>query len=452
MNLSAPLRKEMHELCSVYLLERMTIEQAARLEKLVINNVDACQFFVESMSLDAHLQWGAIPSAEGFRFISDQSEPLSQKEVKAASRRIAKLPRTTIWDNTKRKLMRNSSLFALTGGVFLFFVFLMIIFSWSSPEGAILANSHHAIWSTETLPIEKNGRIEVGTKNELLEGSAELLFSTGVKVMITAPATFQITGKNKISLSRGMLLANVTTEEGKGFTVETPSGFVTDLGTVFGVEVNLAGTSSVQVFKGKVQLASSSGVKIALSAGKTMQCKVGEEEWEPSEKLSTEFYTALQKNSNTLKRDIVFVHRIGNGIPGADRYEGISYLMYSKTPVEERFAEGLKSPWDIYTQHFMVVHFDDTTERWLFQENQTYHEFKPTSTDLIMARTEPVEKQKDGAWSRKIISFEKQSGSIHGIPFGYTTGDITLHPNRLGGRPNSGEFTLKGTYFIRQTK
>ncbi|VAX38340.1 hypothetical protein MNBD_PLANCTO02-2718 [hydrothermal vent metagenome] len=452
MNLPASLRKEMHELCCVYLLERMTVEQAARLENLVINNSDACQFFVESMSLDAHLQWGAIPSAEGFRFIPDQSDPLSQKEVEAASRRIARLPRKSIWDNTKRRLLKNSSLFALTGGLLLFFVFLIASFLWSSSEGATLVDSHHVVWSKETLPIEKNGKIETGIQNELLEGSVDLLFSTGVKVMITAPATFQITGKNKMSLSRGMLLANVTTEEGKGFTVETPSGLVTDLGTIFGVEVDLSGTSSTQVFKGKVQLTSSSGVKTALSAGKTMQCKVGEKQWEESEKLSTEFYAALQENNNTLKKDIVFVHRIARGIPGVDRYEGTSYLMYSKTPVEERFAEDLKNPWDVYTQHFIAVHFDETTERWLFQENQTYHEFKPTSTDLIIARTEPVEKQKDGAWSRKIISFKEQSGSIHGIPFGYMTGDITFHPNMLAGKPNAGEFTLKGTYFIRHTK
>ncbi|VAX41086.1 hypothetical protein MNBD_PLANCTO02-2205, partial [hydrothermal vent metagenome] len=173
-------------------------------------------------------------------------------------------------------------------------------------------------------------------KQTLTQGTVELLLPTGVKVFIAAPATFQVTGENEITLSHGTLLANVTPEAGKGFTVKTPRGRVVDLGTIFGVEVESSGTSSVQVFKGNVELWNSSGTKTPLTAGKTMRAEAGKEEWQPSEKLSKEFYTVLGKQ--TLLAEIIPVGDVGVGIVGDDFYSGDSYVMYSATPLKERFT------------------------------------------------------------------------------------------------------------------
>ncbi len=95
----------------------------------------------------------------------------------------------------------------------------------------------------------------------LKEGTVELTLPTGVKVLITAPAIFQITGENSILLSRGMLPAEVTTEAGKGFTVKTPSSINVDLGTIFGITVDQKGTSVTQVFRGIVNSTNNLSIK-----------------------------------------------------------------------------------------------------------------------------------------------------------------------------------------------
>ncbi len=109
----------------------------------------------------------------------------------------------------------------------------------------------------------------------ITEGTVELLLPTGVKVIIAAPATFQITGKNEISLSHGMLLAEVTTEAGKGFTVKTPSSINVDLGTVFGIAVDQKGTSVTQVFRGIVNSTNNLSMKNS-SPSQTVQLTTNE--------------------------------------------------------------------------------------------------------------------------------------------------------------------------------
>lgn len=311
-------------------------------------------------------------------------------------------------------------------------------------EQAVLVNGDN-----KQVTIKPGMNIQQNKQLILSHGTLELLFPTGVKLLIAAPAKFELTDQNEINLSQGKLLAIVTTEEGKGFTTHTPSGSVIDLGTIFGIEVDHAGTSHVQVFKGKVELACSSGENIPLSTGKTMRCEVKNNAWQESEKLSAEFCEAIQ--NQTLLPEIVFAGDLGIGILGPDSNQGVSYIMYSATPAEKRFApishKGLS--WKQLAQHFVVVHFDKTTQKWKLQCNEKQLDFKPVPTDLIIARSEPDMKQQDDTWSRKITLFDTQIGKIRGISSGYKAGDIAIRPDWLQGRSNIGEFSLEGTHFIR---
>ncbi len=120
-----------------------------------------------------------------------------------------------------------------------------LFFSSSPPHQIANKNPADSMMKKDDQPLNNSQQI-------LKEGTIELTLPTGVNVLITAPATFQITGKNEITLTHGMLLAEVLTEEGKGFTVKTPSSINVDLGTVFGVAVDQKGTSVTQVFRGIV--------------------------------------------------------------------------------------------------------------------------------------------------------------------------------------------------------
>ncbi|MGI9428235.1 MAG: FecR domain-containing protein [Bythopirellula sp.] len=98
---------------------------------------------------------------------------------------------------------------------------------------------------------KQQANIPDGTLLALAEGEVELTYDTGTKILLVGPAEFVVeTAGGK--LQRGGLVASVT-EEGHGFTIETPNGKIVDLGTEFGVAVDDFGISEVSVFRGKVE-------------------------------------------------------------------------------------------------------------------------------------------------------------------------------------------------------
>lgn len=111
----------------------------------------------------------------------------------------------------------------------------------------------------EFTEITSSGLLEVGS--ELYpagfflkrSGFAELTFDSDTKVVLEGPAEFQLLSENAIRLNYGRLYAMVS-REAIGFTVNTASSQIIDLGTEFGVEVDLQGDTSLHVVKGKTIL------------------------------------------------------------------------------------------------------------------------------------------------------------------------------------------------------
>lgn len=87
----------------------------------------------------------------------------------------------------------------------------------------------------------------------LSAGLVSIRYETGVKLLIEAPATFQLDSKENVTLETGQIAANVP-PEGVGFTIETPSAEVVDYGTEFAVGVGQDGASEVHVFQGEVEV------------------------------------------------------------------------------------------------------------------------------------------------------------------------------------------------------
>lgn len=84
----------------------------------------------------------------------------------------------------------------------------------------------------------------------LLGGIVQVVFRRGAEVLIMAPAEFTLS-EDRLLLRYGKLTARVPAPA-KGFTVETPSATVVDLGTEFAVEVDRAANGEVHVFRGEV--------------------------------------------------------------------------------------------------------------------------------------------------------------------------------------------------------
>jgi hypothetical protein len=76
-------------------------------------------------------------------------------------------------------------------------------------------------------------------------GTAQMTLDRIGTVVIEGPADFKLVGPLRAQLTRGSIKVRVTEETGHGFTVETPYGKVTDLGTEFGLRVTDKGSAGV---------------------------------------------------------------------------------------------------------------------------------------------------------------------------------------------------------------
>lgn len=82
-------------------------------------------------------------------------------------------------------------------------------------------------------------------------GLVDVEMASGTMLLVQAPALIEVYDDQHIRIYQGRVV--VTMPEGKsGFTVDTHQMNVVDLGTQFGIGVNLLGESRVQVFEGSV--------------------------------------------------------------------------------------------------------------------------------------------------------------------------------------------------------
>ena len=101
----------------------------------------------------------------------------------------------------------------------------------------------------------------------LKSGLVQIVFYSGARVVIEGPAELQLISPDEAVCLSGRLVAEVP-PQAKGFRIRTPLMNVTDLGTVFGVEVKQRQTE-LHVFKGSVEFQSSPGAtKQSLIEGK----------------------------------------------------------------------------------------------------------------------------------------------------------------------------------------
>lgn len=131
-----------------------------------------------------------------------------------------------------------------------------------------------ADWSEGDV-IQIGDRLSVQTI-ALRSGFLRLAFDDGVEVTLQGPAEYQLIGKGKTKLTSGLLTATVP-RGAEGFTVNTPTAEVVDLGTAFGIDLQEHGVSQVTVFEGEVEVAlPDSTDKRLLTEGESVRVATGE--------------------------------------------------------------------------------------------------------------------------------------------------------------------------------
>lgn len=137
-------------------------------------------------------------------------------------------------------------------------IFLFVLIQITPPdvrqEVATLADSLQAKWSDAS--IKKGQRFLTSSGDILLqEGFAQLLFDNNAQVTVEGPAKFEILSEDRIRLHYGHLYSTVPAEA-IGFSVATHNALVIDLGTEFGVGVDMEGNTELHVNRGKTMLVS----------------------------------------------------------------------------------------------------------------------------------------------------------------------------------------------------
>lgn len=126
------------------------------------------------------------------------------------------------------------------------------------PSGSMLAGkitgTANCRWADGCTPSSLHDPVFIGQQFKLDAGVLEITYSAGAKVILQGPATYQVNSVNSGYLPVGKLTGMVTTSDAKGFTVQTPTATVIDVGTEFGVEVAKTGETTSHVFRGAINL------------------------------------------------------------------------------------------------------------------------------------------------------------------------------------------------------
>lgn len=102
--------------------------------------------------------------------------------------------------------------------------------------------------------------LEPGSRLEVLNGTVELNFASGVRGIVRGPADLTLHRDDLLYLSRGTAWFEVP-EKAVGFMVNTPDFNLTDLGTEFGIISRPEFLDEVHVFDGKVEVTNRHGLK-----------------------------------------------------------------------------------------------------------------------------------------------------------------------------------------------
>lgn len=126
----------------------------------------------------------------------------------------------------------------------------------TSKAVAMLNRAVDAQWNPRDETPRLAGPLEPGWLR-LKSGLAQIVFYSGARVAIEGPAEIQLISPTEILCRIGRLTAEVP-PQARGFRVETPQMNVTDLGTVFGLDVKERRTE-LHVFKGSVEFETAAG-------------------------------------------------------------------------------------------------------------------------------------------------------------------------------------------------
>lgn len=244
-------------------------EQFDYLQQLLQNNPLAREHYYRLLAMHATLQeTESILALQGdlskTPYSQELWDALSVEEQTATAIKIPmeKQPDEIIQHVERKKIplsFRKSSLLAFAASIAASLLIILLLRFAPQPivEVATLSKSVNSVFADNKSYLPGTRLARRSDPLWLQKGIIEIEFDYGARVLIEAPAEFQLNSEENISLFSGRLYAYVP-DRSKGFMVETPNSRVIDLGTEFAIKVDFDGTSDLHMMKGKASLFSGS--------------------------------------------------------------------------------------------------------------------------------------------------------------------------------------------------
>tara|TARA_R110002111_G_scaffold261826_1_gene335767 strand:+ start:24246 stop:25874 length:1629 start_codon:yes stop_codon:yes gene_type:complete len=240
-------QEEMLQLCWEYQYGTLSHKDAARLERLVLNNDAARDFFIRYSSMCANLEWEGVVDPGPLGRTTDY-EPLPSGELNSLPHH---LPVFTEYP-PRRKTLFAALAFSLA---FVATVSLLYFQPWRVQQPGFLARfsqTQNAVWVEGTRSWNAEDLIQFGDQIHLSSGIVELETASGARMILKGKSRLMLVNTDQFQLDEGNLFANVP-PQAQGLSVETPTSRIVDLGTRFGLIVNPSQETEVHVLKGIVE-------------------------------------------------------------------------------------------------------------------------------------------------------------------------------------------------------
>ena len=217
------------------------------IKSILSNNESSFSLPVESELQDLKDLW--LQLAEGERTAPAIELP-KEKPQRELIQKVVYPPRQ------KHKMSKFGVMTFIAGAAAALFFAIFLKFApepAGSVEVATLADQINVQWAQSSNKLENGSRLWTGDGlMNLQKGIVKIHYDDGVEVLVEGPAIFEIE-RLGVYMEYGRLYSQVS-QVGKGFTVRTPTSQFIDLGTEFGVQADINGSSELHVIKGKVQL------------------------------------------------------------------------------------------------------------------------------------------------------------------------------------------------------
>ncbi|MEN6306455.1 MAG: FecR domain-containing protein [Anaerohalosphaeraceae bacterium] len=265
---------ELYRLLNALREDIITDADFERLNTWITENDRVCRLYVDYVKIWAELQCfqaAAMPddsSVSKDTWLSNEKSfaesqfwgILAAHEKAAEAIELTKeepqqeLIQQVVYASREKPKVSKSIIFTLISVAAVLLILIMYVnFFPASRTIATLTEMVHAQWADSDWPMEIGSRFSQEEMRYLKQGVIKIVFDSGAEVVLEAPAVIKLQGNDRMAIYSGRLYAFVPMQA-TGFIVDTPSARITDLGTEFGVDVDVADMVRAEVYKGRVAM------------------------------------------------------------------------------------------------------------------------------------------------------------------------------------------------------